>query len=99
LRAELSDSLRLGGIKREKRKEAARAPPPSKREKLPTIAVCRFVKLRIEAFGDKPTTEQVTSTSGSFVHAFQFLPGPLFRSGDHFPIEQRACHTGVAVRG
>src|SRR5215831_528830 len=60
-----------------------------KREKLPTIAVCRFVKLRIEAFGDKPTTEQVTSTSGSFVHA---LPGPLFRSGVHSPIEQRPCH-------
>src|SRR5262245_2899822 len=40
-----------------KMKEAARAPPLSKREKLPIIAVYSEVKLRIEAFGDKPTTE------------------------------------------
>jgi len=51
-----------------------------KREKLPTIAVSSEVKLRIEAFGDKPTTGRITGTSGSFVHA---VPGPLFRSGVH----------------
>jgi len=36
------------------------------------------VKLRIEAFGDKPTTERITSKSGSFVHADSvFLPAAV----------------------
>src|SRR5262249_7659734 len=66
-----------------KQKEAARAPPPSQEGEAPHhCRVPRFVKLRIEAFGDKPTTEQITSTSGSFVHAFAGAAVSLRRS--HF---------------